>query len=177
MPSRGKSGKGRHGIRKVCCRAPRVSGLAEGTVTGVFALAPWAWTLNDRGEGLFFDDRESALAYLTKAVADPEHSVDVLHADQHEMAFEILKLAMLDPTQNADWRDSFSTFMRRTRVGTMRSSITIPPRRKRMSAIIDAYWRSSNASSRRACRRHPPMTWRLPPNSPTVPNWHWSHVR
>ena len=50
-------------------------------VTGEYM--PWAWTLNDRGEGLFFDDRDSALAYLRDAMTTPDHSVDVQVRSHH----------------------------------------------------------------------------------------------
>ena len=98
----------RHGIPKGLLQSITRVESGRKTVTGDFM--PWAWTLNDRGEGLFFDDRASALAYLTKAVADPEHSVDVgcmqINTKWHSEGF--LKLAdMLDPTQNADYAAGF----------------------------------------------------------------------
>ena len=98
----------RHGIPKGLLQSITRVESGRKTVTGDFM--PWAWTLNDRGEGLFFDDRESALAYLTKAVADPDHSVDVgcmqINTKWHSEGF--LKLAdMLDPTQNADYAAGF----------------------------------------------------------------------
>ena len=98
----------RHGIPKGLLQSITRVESGRKTVTGDFM--PWAWTLNDRGEGLFFDDRASALAYLKKAVADPEHSVDVgcmqINTKWHSEGF--LKLAdMLDPTQNADYAAGF----------------------------------------------------------------------
>lgn len=98
----------RHGIPKGLLQSITRVESGRKTVTGDFM--PWAWTLNDRGEGLFFDDRASALAYLHKAVLDPDHSVDVgcmqINTKWHSEGF--LDLAdMLDPTQNADYAAGF----------------------------------------------------------------------
>ena len=78
------------------------------TVTGEFM--PWAWTLNDRGEGLFFDSREAALKHLQAAVDAGDHSVDVgcmqVNTKWHLEGF--LELSdMLDPVQNADYAAGF----------------------------------------------------------------------
>lgn len=78
------------------------------TVTGEFM--PWAWTLNDRGEGLFFDSREAALKHLQAAVENGDHSVDVgcmqVNTKWHMEGF--LELSdMLDPVQNADYAAGF----------------------------------------------------------------------
>lgn len=77
-------------------------------VTGEYM--PWAWTLNDRGEGLFFDDRDSALAYLRDAMTTPDHSVDVgcmqVNTKWHAEGF--LDIAdMLDPVHNASYAAGF----------------------------------------------------------------------
>ena len=77
-------------------------------VTGEYM--PWAWTLNDRGEGLFFDNREAALAYLRDAVATPGHSVDVgcmqVNTKWHADGFPDLA-DMLDPVHNASYAAGF----------------------------------------------------------------------
>ena len=78
------------------------------TVTGDYM--PWAWTLNDRGKGLFFDDRDAALTYLRDAVATPGHSVDVgcmqVNTKWHAEGF--LDIAdMLDPVHNASYAAGF----------------------------------------------------------------------
>ena len=78
------------------------------TVTGEFM--PWAWTLNDRGEGLFFDSREAAMAHLQAAVDSGDHSVDVgcmqVNTKWHMEGFLALS-DMLDPVQNADYAAGF----------------------------------------------------------------------
>jgi hypothetical protein len=78
------------------------------TVTGEYM--PWTWTLNDAGEGLFFDTRQAALDYLQVAVNAGDHSVDVgcmqVNTKWHMDGF--FNLAdMLDPVQNADYAASF----------------------------------------------------------------------
>ena len=77
-------------------------------VTGEYM--PWAWTLNDQGEGLFFDNRDSALAYLVKAVASPDHSVDVgcmqVNTKWHADGFADIA-DMLDPVHNASYAAGF----------------------------------------------------------------------
>lgn len=78
------------------------------TVTGEFM--PWAWTLNDQGEGLFFDNREAAMRHLQDAVAAGDHSVDVgcmqVNTKWHMDGFHELG-DMLDPVQNADYAAGF----------------------------------------------------------------------
>ena len=78
------------------------------TVTGEFM--PWAWTLNDAGEGLYFDSREAAMRHLEAAVAAPGHSVDVgcmqVNTKWHMEGFHNLS-DMLDPVQNADYAAGF----------------------------------------------------------------------
>ena len=78
------------------------------TVTGEYM--PWTWTLNDSGEGLFFDTRQAAFDYLQAAVDAGDHSVDVgcmqVNTKWHMDGF--FELAdMLDPVQNADYAASF----------------------------------------------------------------------
>ena len=77
-------------------------------VTGEYL--PWAWTLNDRGKGLFFDDREAALAYLRDAVSTPGHSVDVgcmqVNTKWHGGGFPDIA-DMLDPVHNASYAAGF----------------------------------------------------------------------
>jgi hypothetical protein len=78
------------------------------TVTGEYM--PWTWTLNDAGEGLFFDTRQAALDYLQVAVNAGDHSVDVgcmqVNTKWHMDGFFDLA-DMLDPVQNADYAASF----------------------------------------------------------------------
>ena len=78
------------------------------TVTGEYM--PWTWTLNDAGEGLFFDTRQAALDYLQVAVDAGDHSVDVgcmqVNTKWHMDGFFDLA-DMLDPVQNADYAASF----------------------------------------------------------------------
>ena len=65
----------RHGIPSGLLQSITRVEAGRKTVAGEFM--PWAWTLNDAGEGLFFDSREAAMRHLKSAVAAPDHSVDV----------------------------------------------------------------------------------------------------
>ena len=98
----------RHGIPAGLMRSITRVESGRKMVTGEYM--PWAWTLNDRGEGLFFDDRESALAYLRDAMASPDHSVDVgcMQVNTKWHADGFLDIAdMLDPVHNASYAAGF----------------------------------------------------------------------
>jgi len=97
-----------HGIPKGLLQSITRVEAGRKTVTGEFM--PWAWTLNDRGEGLFFDSREAAMKHLQAAVDSGNHSVDVgcmqVNTKWHMEGF--LELSdMLDPVQNADYAAGF----------------------------------------------------------------------
>lgn len=97
-----------HGIpRGVLQSITRVE-AGRKTVTGEYM--PWPWTLNDKGEGLFFDTKQAAVDYLQAAVSADDHSVDAgcmqVNTKWHMDGF--FELAdMLDPVQNADYAASF----------------------------------------------------------------------
>ena len=97
-----------HGIPRGLLQSITRVEAGRRTVTGEYM--PWAWTLNDRGDGLFFDDRDSTLAYLRDAVASPDHSVDVgcmqVNTKWHGDAFADIA-DMLDPVHNADYAAGF----------------------------------------------------------------------
>ena len=97
-----------HGIPKGLLQSISRVEAGRKTVTGEFM--PWAWTLNDRGEGLFFDSREAAMRHLQDAVAAGDHSVDVgcmqVNTKWHMDGFHELG-DMLDPVQNADYAAGF----------------------------------------------------------------------
>lgn len=98
----------KHGIPKGLMQSITRVESGRKMVTGEYL--PWAWTLNDRGEGLFFDDREAALAYLRDAVATPGHSVDVgcmqVNTKWHGDGFPDIA-DMLDPVHNASYAAGF----------------------------------------------------------------------
>ena len=97
-----------HGIPRGLLQSITRVEAGRRTVTGEYM--PWAWTLNDQGDGLFFDDRDSTLAYLRDAVASPDHSVDVgcmqVNTKWHGEAFADIA-DMLDPVHNADYAAGF----------------------------------------------------------------------
>jgi len=87
-----------------------ITRVEAGRKTSTGEFMPWQWTLNDRGEGLFFDTREAAMTYLEAAVAKPDHSVDVgcmqVNTKWHLEAFYELA-DMMDPSQNAEYAAIF----------------------------------------------------------------------
>ena len=103
-----KRAEAKHGIPSGLLQSITRVESGRKMVTGGYM--PWAWTLNDRGEGLFFDDRDSALAYLRDAMTTPDHSVDVgcmqVNTKWHAEGF--LDIAdMLDPVHNASYAAGF----------------------------------------------------------------------
>ena len=67
-------------------------------------LAPWAWTLNQGGDGQWFDSREQAAAQLQTALDSGASNVDIgcfqLNWHWHGASFASAE-AMLDPGANA----------------------------------------------------------------------------
>ena len=106
--SEARRAEAQHGIPEGLLQSITRVEAGRKTVTGEFM--PWAWTLNDRGEGLFFDSREQALEHLQAAVDIGDHSVDVgcmqVNTKWHMEGFLALS-DMLDPVQNADYAAGF----------------------------------------------------------------------
>ena len=106
--SEARRAEAQHGIPSGLLQSITRVEAGRKTVTGEFM--PWAWTLNDAGEGLFFDSREAAMRHLEAAVAAPGHSVDVgcmqVNTKWHMEGFHNLS-DMLDPVQNADYAAAF----------------------------------------------------------------------
>ncbi len=106
--SEARRAEAQHGIPSGLLQSITRVEAGRKTVTGEFM--PWAWTLNDAGEGLFFDSREAAMRHLEAAVAAPGHSVDVgcmqVNTKWHMQGFHNLS-DMLDPVQNADYAAGF----------------------------------------------------------------------
>ena len=106
--SEARRAEAQHGIPSGLLQSITRVEAGRKTVTGEFM--PWAWTLNDAGEGLFFDSREAAMRHLEAAVAAPSHSVDVgcmqVNTKWHMEGFHKLS-DMLDPVQNANYAAGF----------------------------------------------------------------------
>ena len=106
--SEARRAEAQHGIPSGLLQSITRVEAGRKTVTGEFM--PWAWTLNDAGEGLFFDSREAAMRHLEAAVSAPGHSVDVgcmqVNTKWHMEGFHSLS-DMLDPVQNADYAAGF----------------------------------------------------------------------
>jgi hypothetical protein len=97
-------------------------------------LRPWAWSVNADGEGTWFDDPASAVAFVEDRVAQGRTNVDIgcfqLNYRWHGANFSSIA-RMFDPLENAryaarflralhdetgDWRTAAGAFHSRTRV-------------------------------------------------------------
>jgi hypothetical protein len=89
---------------------PAISLVEAGRGTGNGGIAPWPWTLNQGGKGMYFDTREEALAYLKQAVAEGVTNIDVgcmqLNWKWHSAGFASPE-DMIDPTRNTRYAARF----------------------------------------------------------------------
>ena len=89
---------------------PAISLVEAGRGDGKGGIAPWPWTLNQGGKGMYFDTREEALAYLKKAVADGVTNIDVgcmqLNWKWHSAGFASPE-DMMDPARNTRYAARF----------------------------------------------------------------------
>jgi hypothetical protein len=80
------------------------------TQDGVFA--PWPWTVNNAGDGRWFDDLQSALAHAERRRAQGASNLDIgcfqINLRWHGHAFASLR-EMFDPLQNARYAARFLT--------------------------------------------------------------------
>lgn len=89
---------------------PAISLVEAGRGDGQGGVAPWPWTLNEGGKGMYFDTREEALAYLKEAVARGVTNIDVgcmqLNWKWHSAGFESPE-DMIDPGRNTRYAARF----------------------------------------------------------------------
>jgi hypothetical protein len=89
---------------------PAISLVEAGRGTGNGGIAPWPWTLNQGGKGMYFDTREEALAYLKQAVAEGVTNIDVgcmqLNWKWHSAGFASPE-DMIDPARNTRYAARF----------------------------------------------------------------------
>lgn len=89
---------------------PAISLVEAGRGDGQGGIAPWPWTLNQGGKGMYFDTREEALAYLKQAVADGVTNIDVgcmqLNWKWHSAGFASPE-DMMDPARNTRYAARF----------------------------------------------------------------------
>lgn len=89
---------------------PAISLVEAGRGTGNGGIAPWPWTLNQGGKGMYFDTREEALAYLKQAVAEGVTNIDVgcmqLNWKWHAAGFATPE-DMIDPARNTRYAARF----------------------------------------------------------------------
>ncbi len=89
---------------------PAISLVEAGRGTGNGGIAPWPWTLNQGGKGMYFDTREEALAYLKQAVTEGVTNIDVgcmqLNWKWHSAGFATPE-DMIDPARNTRYAARF----------------------------------------------------------------------
>jgi hypothetical protein len=89
---------------------PAISLVEAGRGDGKGGFAPWPWTLNEGGKGMYFDTREEALAYLQQAVARGVTNIDVgcmqLNWKWHSAGFPSAA-EMIDPVRNTRYAARF----------------------------------------------------------------------
>lgn len=73
-------------------------------------IAPWPWTVNMEGKGRWFDSREEAMTYATRAHAGGARSFDVgcfqINYRWHNQHFSSIE-QMFDPLENARYAARF----------------------------------------------------------------------
>lgn len=78
------------------------------SVGGVFS--PWPWTVNQAGDGAFFDTASDAVDHVSKAMAAGKTNIDIgcfqINLRWHGDAFSSVQ-DMFDPTQNALYAADF----------------------------------------------------------------------
>ncbi|WGV14938.1 transglycosylase SLT domain-containing protein [Fuscovulum ytuae] len=91
---------------------PAISLVEAGRGTGNGGLAPWPWTLNEGGKGMYFDTKEEALAYLEQALARGVTNIDIgcmqLNWKWHSAGFAS-PAEMMDPVRNTRYAARFMT--------------------------------------------------------------------
>lgn len=91
---------------------PAISLVESGRGTGKGGIAPWPWTLNEGGKGMYFDTREAALAYLAEALARGVTNIDIgcmqLNWKWHSAGFASPE-DMIDPARNTRYAARFMT--------------------------------------------------------------------
>ena len=89
---------------------PSIARIESGKKQGELGVRAWPWTLNQQGKGMYFENREDALAHLKKAVASGVTNIDVgcmqinyrWHGDQFSSLEE-----MMDPVANTRYAATF----------------------------------------------------------------------
>ena len=134
---------------------PAIALVESGRGTGRGGIAPWPWTLNQGGKGMYFDTREEALAYLKQAVAEGVTNIDVgcmqLNWKWHAAGFASPE-DMIDPARNTRYAARFMVELY-NRLGSWDTAAaayhsTTPDRGQRLPA--------KGAAARDSFRAHPP---------------------
>lgn len=89
---------------------PAISLVEAGRGDGKGGIAPWPWTLNEGGKGMYFDTREEALSYLEDAIARGVTNIDIgcmqLNWKWHSAGFASAE-DMIDPERNTRYAALF----------------------------------------------------------------------
>jgi len=105
-------------------------GLPQGLLPAISLVesgtggAPWPWTLNEGGKGMYFKTKDAALAYLKEALARGVTNIDVgcmqLNYRWHSAGFASPE-EMLDPSRNTTYAALFLTELQK-RLGTWKAA-------------------------------------------------------
>lgn len=89
---------------------PAISLVESGRSDGEGGIAPWPWTLNEGGKGMYFDSREAALDYLKAALERGVTNIDIgcmqLNWKWHSGGFASVE-DMIDPVGNTRYAARF----------------------------------------------------------------------
>ena len=144
---------------------PAIALVESGRGTGRGGIAPWPWTLNQGGKGMYFDTREEALAYLKQAVAEGVTNIDVgcmqLNWKWHSAGFASPE-DMIDPARNTRYAARFMVELY-NRLGSWDVAAaayhsTTPDRGQRYLQKVLA--------ARDSFRAHPPLSGDSPDGAP-----------
>lgn len=98
---------GRSGVPVDVLKA--ITRVEAGRKTGE-GFAGWPWTVNQAGDGSFFESKQAAVSHVQAALNRGETNIDIgcfqINIHWHSKAFASLD-AMFDPTGNAEYAASF----------------------------------------------------------------------
>lgn len=159
LPLRGALGDAAHLCRAAIAVAERESGIPAGLLQAIGRVesgrrdpasgrfAPWPWTINAEGRGMFFPTREAALAEVRQLQTGGMRSIDIgclqVNLRHHPEAFASLEQAF-DPLTNARYAARFLTELQASRQDWSRAAAhyhsQTPDRAEAYRARVMAAW-------------------------------------